>query len=72
MYRDVWQEAQRRGAISGVLSGEPEIGASRRIDYVALTRSASVGEIRGGSENGGAAGFSQWPLRNVRTPRAWP
>jgi endonuclease/exonuclease/phosphatase family metal-dependent hydrolase len=37
-YRDVWQEAQRRGAISGVLSGESEIGANHRIDYVLLHR----------------------------------
>ena len=35
-YRDVWQEARRRGAISGVLSGETEIGANHRIDYVLL------------------------------------
>jgi endonuclease/exonuclease/phosphatase family metal-dependent hydrolase len=37
-YRDVWQEAQRRGAIGGVLSGETEIGANHRIDYVLLHR----------------------------------
>ena len=37
-YRDVWQEAQRRGAISGVLSGETEIDANHRIDYVLLHR----------------------------------
>ena len=36
MYRDVWHEAQRRGAIGGVLSGETEIGANHRIDYVLL------------------------------------
>lgn len=37
-YQDVWQEARRRGAISGVLSGETEIGAHHRIDYVLLHR----------------------------------
>ncbi len=37
-YLDVWQEAQRRGAIGGVLSGETEIGANHRIDYVLLHR----------------------------------
>ena len=37
-YRDVWQEAQRRGALGGVLSGETEIGANHRIDYVLLHR----------------------------------
>jgi endonuclease/exonuclease/phosphatase family metal-dependent hydrolase len=37
-YRDAWQEAQRGGAIRGVLSGETEIGANHRIDYVLLHR----------------------------------
>ena len=37
-YRDVWQEARRRRAITGVLSGETEIGANHRIDYVLLHR----------------------------------
>jgi endonuclease/exonuclease/phosphatase family metal-dependent hydrolase len=37
-YRDVWQDAQRRGAINGVRSGETEIGANHRIDYVLLHR----------------------------------
>jgi endonuclease/exonuclease/phosphatase family metal-dependent hydrolase len=37
-YRDAWREAQRLGAISGILSGETEIGAHHRIDYVLLHR----------------------------------
>ena len=37
-YRDGWQEARRKGAISGVLSGETEIGANHRIDYVLVHR----------------------------------
>jgi endonuclease/exonuclease/phosphatase family metal-dependent hydrolase len=37
-YRDVWKEAERLGAIGGVLSGETEIGANHRIDYVLLHR----------------------------------
>jgi endonuclease/exonuclease/phosphatase family metal-dependent hydrolase len=41
-YRDVWQEAQRRGAVGGVLSGETEIGANHRIDYVLLHRALPV------------------------------
>ncbi len=41
-YRDVWQEAQRRGVIGGVLSGETEIGANHRIDYVLLHRALPV------------------------------